>query len=375
MIPHEPSPATPVEPDLARLLQRALLDHYRRTRRAFPWRGETDPYRIWVSEVMLQQTRTETVLGYYGPWLERFPDVDALARASLDDVLLQWQGLGYYRRARNLHRAALVVRERHDGQLPGTREALRALPGVGDYTAGAVASIAFGEAVPAVDGNVRRVLSRLFDEARPTPARLRALAAALVPADDPGDWNQALMDLGATVCTPDAPDCGRCPLTAWCRSRARGTQSERPGRTATKAVPHVGLAAAVVVDARGRSLVTRRPEEGLLGGMWSFPVAEVEGGADGRAVAVAARAAAVEAGANLAGETILALDPIRHRFTHLRATYLPVLFRGGGGDGEGRRWIPLAAERRDVALPVAQQRIAAAAAAAIEGGERCASGT
>lgn len=161
--------------------------------------GRADPYRVWVSEVMLQQTRVDAVVPYYLAWMDRFPTLEALAAAPLDDVLRAWEGLGYYARARNLHRAAVVVRDRLGGEVPRTADDLRALPGVGEYTAGAVASIAFGEAVPAVDGNVRRVLSRLYDEAEPTPAWLRERAAALVDPERPGDFNQALMELGATV--------------------------------------------------------------------------------------------------------------------------------------------------------------------------------
>ena len=204
-------------------LRRALLDHYDRTARDLPWRRETDPYRIWVSEVMLQQTRVETVVGYYGAWMERFPDLDTLAGADADDVMKAWEGLGYYRRARNLHRGAAVVRDSLGGAVPGSYAALRDLPGVGDYTAGAVASIAFGEVVPAVDGNVRRVLARLYDVAEPKPAWLRRTAAEWVDADRPGDWNQALMELGAVVCTPAKPNCDVCPVSSGCAALAAGT--------------------------------------------------------------------------------------------------------------------------------------------------------
>jgi A/G-specific adenine glycosylase len=182
-----------------RSLRRALLAFYDARRRDLPWRRDPDPYRVWVSEVMLQQTRVDAVVPYYERWLRRFPTVAALASAEPDDVLRAWEGLGYYARARNLHRAARVVREHHHGAVPSEPSALRALPGVGDYTAGAIASIAFGRAEPAVDGNVRRVLARLLDVAAPAPARLRKVAAALVPSERPGDFNQALMELGATV--------------------------------------------------------------------------------------------------------------------------------------------------------------------------------
>ncbi len=344
-------------------LREALLDHYDRTRRDLPWRRETDPYRIWVSEVMLQQTRVDTVLDYYGPWLERFPDLRSLAEAELEEVLLAWQGLGYYRRARNLHRSAAVVRERHGGRIPDSYRGLRELPGVGEYTAGAVASIAFGEAVPAVDGNVRRVLARLWDEAAPRPGWLRRKAAGLVDPDRPGDWNQALMDLGATVCTPTTPVCEKCPVAAWCRARERGTQAERPTPAPKRAVPAVELASAIVVDGSGRALVVRQPDDGLLGGMWSFPTAEVE---LGTSVEEAARGAAGASGAELDDGEFRLLDPVRHQFTHLRATYRPVIIRGRGQEGQGRRWIPLEGPW-GVPMPVAQQRIARSATAAWAG--------
>ncbi len=348
------------EPDLpVHRVRSALLDHYDRSRRDLPWRGETDPYRIWVSEVMLQQTRVDTVLQYYGRWLERFPDVAALAGAELDDVLLTWQGLGYYRRARNMHRTALELRERHGGRLPDSYGALRELPGVGEYTAGAVASIAFGEAVPAVDGNVRRVLARLWDEPHPRPGWLRRMAGRLVDPEHPGDWNQALMDLGATVCTPTGPACASCPLSQWCRSRARGTQSERPAPGRKRTVPAVELASAVVVDERRRVLLVRRPDDGLLGGMWSFPTEPLE---DGTAVERAALEAAARAGAVVDAAAARSLEPIRHRFTHLDATYRPVLMPGRGEERDGVRWVPLDGPW-GVALPVAQQKMARAAAA------------
>ena len=351
-------------------LRRALLAHYDAARRDLPWRGEEDPYRIWVSEVMLQQTRVETVIPYYRRWVERFPDVGALAAAEPDEVLLAWQGLGYYRRARALHAGARVVRERHGGVVPSDLHDLRTLPGVGAYTAAAVASIAFGEAVGVVDGNVRRVLSRLGDVALPTQRWLEDAAQELVDPERPGDWNQALMELGATVCTPRGPRCGQCPLGAWCAARAAGTQEERPAPAARKAAPAEERAVAVVVDASQRGLVVRRPPEGLLAGMWAFPDAawSPEGG-DGLAEAAreAARSAGVTAargrdGAREDGKPApLLLDPVLHRFTHLTVTYHPVVLAGRAEETEDRRWIPLEGPW-PVALPVAQQKMARAAA-------------
>jgi len=324
-----------------------------------PWRETSDPYAIWVSEVMLQQTRVDTVVPYWERWLERFPTVAALADAELDDVLRHWEGLGYYSRARNLHSAARMVRERFDGAVPAEPEALRELPGVGEYTAGAVASIAFGVATPAVDGNVRRVLSRLHDLATPTPRTLRERAAALVPADRPGDFNQALMELGATLCSPRSPACGECPVARWCLARRRGTQELRPLPTRRKPIPEERVRSLVRVRDDGALLLARRPMDGLLGGLWEFPEASASGGA--------------AAGGTDPGGT--ELEPVVHTFSHKRVTYEPVLIRvgvdgdedvagdgslAGGGAGRGgteRAWVE-PARLGEYALPVAQRKIA-----------------
>jgi A/G-specific adenine glycosylase len=344
-------------------LRRALLDHYDRSARALPWRGERDPYRVLVSEVMLQQTRVETVRRFYGTWLERFPDVDALAAAGQDEVLKAWEGLGYYRRARNLQGAAQLVRERLGGAFPTDADGLRALPGVGEYTAGAVASIAFGKVAAAVDGNVRRVLSRLFDVALPGAAWLRETAAALVDRERPGDWNQALMDLGATVCTPRAPGCDRCPVAAWCRARSAGTVPDRPARSAKRVVPTVHLALGVFHE-EDRVLLERRLPDGLLGGMWAFPEAEVVAGEAPNAAASSLRARATELGVEAEGDGV-ALDPVEHRFTHLRAIYLPwaiparpasASVESGAAQREDRMWAT-PARADELALPVAQRRV------------------
>jgi len=351
-------------PGQVRAARRALLAHYDRTRRDLPWRGERDPYRVWVSEVMLQQTRVETVIPYYRRWLERFPDVAALAGAGVDDVLLAWQGLGYYRRARALHSGARMVQEHHGGTLPSEYEALRALPGVGDYTAGAVASMAFGARVGAADGNVRRVLSRLHDEAALPLRRLRSLTDAWVDPQRPGDWNQAVMELGATICTPRSPACESCPLSPWCRARAAGTQEERPRRSRARPVPTRTLATAVVMDAEGRALLVRRPDGGLLGGLWAFPDRTVGEGATVAEVVRAARRAACSAGAEPTRRPGISLAPVTHRFTHLATTYRPVVLADSAPGGQNQRWVALHGPW-PVAVPVAQQRIARAAAAAL----------
>jgi A/G-specific adenine glycosylase len=307
---------------------------------------------------MLQQTRVESVIPYYRRWMERFPDVAALARADMDDVLHAWVGLGYYSRARNLHRAAREVRDRFGGDLPSDPAVLRSLPGIGPYSAGAIASIAFGVVTPAVDGNVKRVLARLLDLPAPTATELRRHAAALVDPHRPGDFNQALMELGATICTPRSPDCPACPLLSGCVALARGTVLQRPERMVRPAVPRRVFAVGVVVDAQGRVLVRRRPEEGLLGGLWEFPAMEV-GGADGveEGSRLAVRSATEPWSSHLAGK---ALDAVHHAFTHFRASYHAYLFVADGsmletGEGVGRWFSPEGLD--GLALPVAQRRI------------------
>jgi A/G-specific adenine glycosylase len=349
----------------ARSLRTRLLAHYRRARRDLPWRRTRDPYAIWISEIMLQQTRVESVIPYYRRWMERFPDVAALAGAEVDDVLHAWEGLGYYSRARNLHRAAQEVRDRFAGDLPSDPAALRTLPGIGPYTAGAIGSIAFGVVTPAVDGNVKRVLARLLDLPAPTAAELHRHAAALVDPDEPGDFNQALMELGATVCTPRSPGCTVCPLRSWCLARVRGTVLDRPERPVRSAIPHRAFAVGVVVDADGRVLVRRRPEDGLLGGLWEFPGAEVGGAHSVDAGSRLALHAAMGPASHPAG---MALDVVHHAFTHFRASYHAYLFvtdRSMPETGrDASRWLsPEGLER--LAFPVAQRKIWARARRAL----------
>jgi A/G-specific adenine glycosylase len=264
---------------LAASLSAPLLAWFDANRRDLPWRRTRDPYRIWVSEVMLQQTQVATVVPYYRRFLQAFPTVRALAEAPLDEVLRLWAGLGYYSRARNLHRAAQRILDEHAGRLPASFAELGRLPGLGAYTAGAVASIAFGERVPCIDGNVIRVLARAIGLTGDVRAgrgrqRLQRLAQAAVPADRPGDHNQALMELGALICRPRDPLCEACCLSELCEARRLGRQARIPAPRRRPRTQVVRMAAALV-ERRGRVLIARRPPEGVWGGLWEFPNVQV----------------------------------------------------------------------------------------------------
>lgn len=267
-----------------RAVQERLLRWFDATKRDMPWRRTKDPYRILVAEYLLQRTRVVSGTPYYERFLERFPDLRSLAEASVDEVLRAWEGLGFYGRARKLHAAARAIARDHGGIVPSDVEALQSLPGIGPYTAGAVASIAFGERVPAVDGNASRVLARLFrieeDATRnPGRARLWAIADSLVPPWRPGAFNQALMELGATVCTPASPRCEACPLAEVCLARSAGIQASLPVRPRPRRAPTVRVAFGMI-ESEGRVLLVRRPDKGLLAGLWSLPGGEVRDSVD-----------------------------------------------------------------------------------------------
>ncbi|MDY6873034.1 MAG: A/G-specific adenine glycosylase [Chloroflexota bacterium] len=258
----------------------SLLTWYAANARALPWRSEQSPYRTWVSEIMLQQTQVDTVIPYFERWMDRFSDIEALAEADDQDVLGLWEGLGYYSRARNLHKAAEIVTADYAGRLPETSEALQKLPGIGPYTAAAIASIAFDRDVAAVDGNIRRVFSRLYNitavaRSKESESRIWELAQAHLPRGKASAYNQALMDLGATLCTPKSPVCDRCPVAEACQAWALGVQEERPVKKPRKKVPHLTVTAAVI-QRHGKVLLSKRPAEGLLGGLWEFPGGTME---------------------------------------------------------------------------------------------------
>lgn len=255
----------------------ALLTWYDHAAADLPWRETpADPYHVWLSEIMLQQTQVETVKPYYMRFLKNYPNIFTLANAGLDEILKNWEGLGYYSRARNLHQTAQIVASEMHGHFPDTVEGLQALPGIGRYTAGAIASIAFGRVAPLLDGNVIRVFSRLraLDEDvthTATLEKLWQLAKDWLPAERPGDYNQALMELGRTVCKPRNPLCGECPIRDHCAAYAKGQQTQYPVKKKKAATPHYGVAAGIIYDDTGRILIAQRPLEGLLGGLWEFP--------------------------------------------------------------------------------------------------------
>lgn len=301
-------------------LRTNLVDWYRQHHRDLPWRRTRDPYAVWVSEVMLQQTQVKTVLGYYERWMRRFPSVEALAAAEEADVLHAWQGLGYYSRARRLLSGARAVAERHGGELPRDVKALLALPGIGPYSAGAIASIAFGLPEPIVDGNVVRVLCRLLalrgDPAKaPLKNRLWRLARELVPADEPAEFNQALMELGATICTPASPRCPECPVREQCRGLAQGIERRLPESAKRRAPTEVATAAAYV--RRGERVLLRQmpPDAKRWAGLWVLPFVEL-------APSEAPLAGAVRAlhEIALAGSARAVLREARHTITRFRIT-------------------------------------------------------
>ena len=346
---------------LIKPLRRKLLAWYARHARDLPWRRTRDPYAVWVSEIMLQQTQVATVIPYFARWMRRFPTVRRLAAADEADVLKAWEGLGYYSRARNLHRAAKEVVARYGGRLPRDVAALRALRGIGRYTAGAIASIAFGLDEPVLDGNVIRVLCRVFrirqnPKAAPTRKRLWSLAEDLLPKGRASEFNQALMDLGATVCTPRDPRCDACPLAALCGANARGEQAKLPAMPTRKRTPHYDIAVGVI--RRGdRILIARRPSEGLLGGLWEFPGGKTESGETPEQAVV--REAAEEVG--IAVRVEAPLTTVKHAYSHFRVTLHVFLCRHVRGrpqpiECDATKWIT-PAQLDAHAFPTANRKI------------------
>ncbi|MBN2982052.1 MULTISPECIES: A/G-specific adenine glycosylase [Cohnella] len=345
------------ETELKAYFSRGLLEWYRSQKRDLPWRRSRDPYRIWISEIMLQQTRVDTVIPYYNRFVERFPTVRELAEAPEEDVLKLWEGLGYYSRARNLQAAAKQVTELYGGSIPDDKEAVSGLKGVGPYTLGAIMSIAFNRPVPAVDGNVMRVLSRFFciddDIARPaTRGKMEVLAEELIPEGEAGEFNQALMELGALVCTPRSPHCLTCPVMECCAGRLAGRETELPVKSKAKPPkPQHRLAVLAVRPDDGRVLVRQRPEQGLLAKLWELPHVEAadveswrsdEAGPDWLAGALAAEGLRVLP-RRYAGEA-------EHVFSHLH-WYLRVWEADGAGFAEAAEGAKPASAARETLSP------------------------
>ena len=323
-MPSGKSQSIRVDPFLKRshvtAIQKALRNWYQQHHRHLPWRDTQDPYRIWVSEVMLQQTQVKTVIPYFERFTCAFPDIRSLARADPQTVLKQWEGLGYYRRIHHLMQAARDVVRNMDGRLPTNREAFRALPGVGDYIANAVMSIAFDQPWAVVDGNVKRVLARLFGLEDPVNAskshpRFQALANGLLDTDDPSIHNQAVMELGALICTPRNPDCQNCPLATKCLAYRKNMVDRLPLRVRKAPVPEHAMVAGIVFK-RKKILLVRRPDEGFLGGLWEFPGTR-------RRDQESASSACVRAIRDHTGLSVTmggALGRVRHAYTHFRIT-------------------------------------------------------
>ena len=312
-------------------LQRRLLAWFRSHRRELPWRASRDPYQIWVAEIMLQQTRIATVLPYYERFLKALPDLESLANANEDGVLRLWSGLGYYSRARNLRRAARQVVDQHGGQFPRDYGKALALAGIGHYTAAAVLSIAYDEPFAVLDGNVARVLARLTamrgDLREPRRwKQLGALSTELLAKSAPGDWNQGLMELGEAICTPRAPRCHECPVARWCAARARGLTAQVPAPRRKPATVRMKIAAAILRDAQGRTLLVRDPgqhDEVLFSRMWQFPAVEVNGDAPGTLRAHLAASLHVDT----SSVELEPLTPASHGVTFRSITLLPFLAR------------------------------------------------
>lgn len=347
----------------------ALPTWFEHNRRPMPWRstgadGRRDPYRVWISEVMLQQTRVDQATPYFERFTAAFPTLPDLAAADLDEVLLLWEGLGYYSRARNLHQAAREVAVTYDGRVPEDEASFRRLPGVGAYTAAAVLSLAFDAPLAALDGNVIRVLTRVFavaDDAGRAAVRnrLQHLATALLDRRQPGRFNEAVMELGATVCTPRQPLCGECPLASVCAARRQGEQERFPVIAKKAPVPHHDIAAAVITDPAGRILIQQRPVDAMLGGLWEFPGGKVKAGETPAEACV--REVHEELGIEV--ETGAPLAMIRHAYSHFRITLHAFAASRVSGEprhhaGEAVAWVA-PADLGGYAFPRANRRLIA----------------
>jgi A/G-specific adenine glycosylase len=299
-------------------LVESLLHWFAKNQRSLPWRKEYSPYQTWISEVMLQQTRTKTVLPYYERWMQRFPDIRSVAAAPEDQILKHWEGMGYYTRARNIRKTAKILVERFGGVLPDNYDHIINLPGIGRYTAGAIMSLAFNREYPVVDGNIERVFARLFNMEKPVKAKesqefVKTMARALIPRGKARDFNQALMELGAVICVPKNPPCEICPVRIFCASRRLGVVDQRPVPGSRKSLVPIEVVLGVLVHRR-RVLIQKRPNTGLMGGLWEFPGGKLQNGETPEQAL----------GREFHEELQVAIDPvrklavIRHQYTSFR---------------------------------------------------------
>jgi len=313
-------------------IQKKLFGWYQSNARKFPWRGLQNPYLIWVSEVMLQQTQVETVIPYFQSWINRFPDIKSVVHASEDDVLKVWEGLGYYSRARNIKKAAEIILRRFDGAIPCKLDELKKLPGIGDYIAGAIASIAFGLNEPALDANGVRVVSRLFDfhgmvSKTANKNILKEFLGDLLPHGGAGDFNQAVMDLGSVICLSINPNCKQCPIQNECLAFSRSTQKELPVVKERSLKPHFNVVAGIIYK-DNKVLIDKRPENGLLGGMWEFPGGKIEHGEDHPGALKRELKEELGIAVNLENS----FGVYKHAYTHFTVTVYPYLIEIVDGD-------------------------------------------
>jgi len=316
------NPAQPPFESINRLdCQTKLSDWFAHNRRDLPWRESKDPYRIWLSEVLLQQTRVDQGLPYFNSFVEQFPTIGDLATASIDEVIKAWEGLGYYSRARNLHKAARLVADQYNGIIPGEYPNLLSLPGVGPYTAAALASIAFNLPHAVVDGNVIRVLARLYafgDEVQSSSSKkwLQEAATYLLDAAHPGDHNESMMELGALICTPKNPSCNSCPLSGDCKAHAASAETDYPVKRVSKPSPHYDIAVGVIKDAKNRIMVQKRPFDAMLGGLWEFPGGKKDPGEDLETTCI--REVLEETGLDV--KVVSQIAQIKHAYSHFKIT-------------------------------------------------------
>jgi A/G-specific adenine glycosylase len=321
-------------------IQTKLLQWFKKNERDLPWRKTRDPYAIWVSEIMLQQTQVATVIPYYKKFLKSFPTLHHLAKANLSKVLKVWEGLGYYSRARNLHRASQIVLNHFNGKIPDTLKDLLSLPGIGRSTAGSILSFAFHKDAPILDGNAKRVLSRLFAvSSNPVKSKTEGLlwqiSESLIPKGFSNPFNQALMDLGSMLCTPKDPQCPRCPLHRFCKGRASGEPERFPTKSIKKKIPHIEAISAVIEE-NGKVLLKQRPLKGLLGGLWEFPNWRIEG--EGRLRLRLRNRIQKEMGMNV--EVKESIGIFRQTFSHFKLTLQVFHCQPLNGKAKGK-WVPI----------------------------------